>query len=97
MLLCLSLWVFAARADALEGRVISVSDGDTVDVLDSQRVTRRVRLGASISRCALVLLPAMLSRYLDNELHAEPNMKRRPVRDSSLSSRHRSIVVRNSE
>jgi endonuclease YncB( thermonuclease family) len=44
-LLCaLLLCLVTAHAEVLQGRVISVSDGDTVDVLDSQRITHRVRL-----------------------------------------------------
>lgn len=38
------LWQIPACADVLEGQVVAVSDGDTIGVLDSERVTHRVRL-----------------------------------------------------
>jgi endonuclease YncB( thermonuclease family) len=34
----------SATADTLSGQVVAVSDGDTIGVLDAQRVTHRIRL-----------------------------------------------------
>lgn len=41
---CGWVWVWAAQADTLRGRVVSVADGDTVTVLDAQKVQHKVRL-----------------------------------------------------
>lgn len=40
--LLLSTW--SASADSVSGRVIGISDGDTITVLDAQRLPRKVRL-----------------------------------------------------
>lgn len=44
LLLVASAFSFAAAAHTIEGRVVGVSDGDTVTVLDSARVQHRIRL-----------------------------------------------------
>jgi endonuclease YncB( thermonuclease family) len=44
VLLCAVAAWRPAIADTLSGQVIAVSDGDTIGVLDAQRVTHRVRL-----------------------------------------------------
>jgi endonuclease YncB( thermonuclease family) len=44
VLLCAAAAWGSAVADTLSGQVIAVSDGDTIGVLDAQRVTHRVRL-----------------------------------------------------
>lgn len=38
-------WSISASADTLVGRVVGVSDGDTVTVLDAERQQHKVRLG----------------------------------------------------
>ncbi len=43
-LLLLFVLAFAAHASEIQGRVVAVADGDTVTVLDAQRVQHRVRL-----------------------------------------------------
>lgn len=44
--MALLMWfaICAAQATEIRGRVVSVTDGDTVTVLDAQRVQHRVRL-----------------------------------------------------
>ncbi len=37
-------WVWVCQADTLRGRVVGVADGDTVTVLDAQKVQHKVRL-----------------------------------------------------
>lgn len=37
-------WVWVCQADTLSGWVVSVADGDTVTVLDAQKVQHKVRL-----------------------------------------------------
>ncbi len=44
MLLAASAISFAAAAHTIEGRVVGVSDGDTVTVLDGSRAQHRIRL-----------------------------------------------------
>lgn len=44
MTLLMWLAICAAQATEIRGRVVSVTDGDTVTVLDAQRVQHRVRL-----------------------------------------------------
>lgn len=44
LLLLLSIWVWTESAEILVGRVVGVSDGDTITVLDAQRVQHKVRL-----------------------------------------------------
>jgi len=44
--IALVLCAGSARAFDIEGRVISVIDGDTIDVLDAARVVHRVRLSS---------------------------------------------------
>ena len=44
---CLSVTCHLTRAEVLEGRVVKVVDGDTVEVLDAQRRRFRVRLSWS--------------------------------------------------
>jgi len=44
-LLCLATFVFgSACADQLTGRVVSISDGDTLTVLDRVQVQHKIRL-----------------------------------------------------
>lgn len=43
-LVCAATALRPAVADTLSGQVIAVSDGDTIGILDAQRVTHRVRL-----------------------------------------------------
>lgn len=42
-LLAFSLWI-AAPANALEGKVVGVQDGDTLTILDSTKRQHRIRL-----------------------------------------------------
>jgi endonuclease YncB( thermonuclease family) len=42
----LAVAMLHAHAEAIVGRVVSVADGDTIVVLDSERVRHRIRLGA---------------------------------------------------
>ena len=43
-LVLLALWVLSAWAETFEGRVVSVADGDTITLLDSNRQQHRIRL-----------------------------------------------------
>ena len=45
-LLCLPLLLsLACHAGIIEGRVVAIADGDTITVLDADRVQHRIRLG----------------------------------------------------
>jgi endonuclease YncB( thermonuclease family) len=44
LLLAFALWSFTAWAEVLEGRVVSVADGETITLLDSNRQQHRIRL-----------------------------------------------------
>lgn len=46
MIVVLSLLAFAAHAATLAGRVVAVADGDSVTVLDAEKVRHKVRLAA---------------------------------------------------
>lgn len=38
------VWVFSCQAIILEGRVVKVADGDTITILDQDRVQHKIRL-----------------------------------------------------
>ena len=38
------VWVFSCQALTLEGRVVKVADGDTITILDQDRVQHKIRL-----------------------------------------------------
>ena len=42
--LALVCWTLACHADAITGRVVGVADGDTVTVLDADKVQHKIRL-----------------------------------------------------
>jgi endonuclease YncB( thermonuclease family) len=44
--LCLLIAATCARADILAGRVVGVSDGDTITVLDNAKIQHKIRLAA---------------------------------------------------
>jgi endonuclease YncB( thermonuclease family) len=41
---CIALFAWASHADQLDGRVVSVADGDTVTVLDANQKQHKIRL-----------------------------------------------------
>jgi endonuclease YncB( thermonuclease family) len=47
LLILSALLTGAARADTLTGRVVGVSDGDTITVLDAERQQRKIRLAGT--------------------------------------------------
>ncbi|MBS7806147.1 thermonuclease family protein [Variovorax sp. PCZ-1] len=38
-------WAVSSQAENLQGRVVAIADGDTVTVLDAQKVQHKIRLG----------------------------------------------------